>query len=304
MKGKEDRWRQGCQCDLRVQRNNRSVRMHSHHLSSLSLVFVAIRPDTVPAMQATKPTTSSRSHRKFVTRTASILLRAKALILSDSDSDDLQSSESSGRPCKAVRKKVKHSRRSKGSSDHCLSLSFDHSHPVCGPLYGKRKRCSTMTFTTSGEQSVPCKSLSHTKSAESQKMDLSCSPCNKSCFADCMELDQDETSSLSDTSIECNSQNYDEADDEQSDFNEVLEKSKDLPTASTSRPPAQRSISHQSHQSTSKIRSAPVLRNPFATITASSSDRIERTSSIGSSSLWKKRRRSLLPEKCVNNVSF
>lgn len=251
-------------------------------------------------MQASKATTS-RAHRKFVTRTASILLRAKALILSDSDSDELQSSESSGRPCRAVRKKIKHNRRSKASGDHCLSLSFDHltgpSTHSGTPLYGKRKRCSTLTFTTSGEQSLPCKSGSHMRPAETQKMDTSCSPCNKGCFADCMELDQEETSSLSDTSVECHSQNYDEADDEQSDFNEVLEKSRNLPTASSSRSSGQRS----QHQS-AKVRSAPVLRNPFATITASSSDRMERTSSIGSSSLWKKRRRSLLPEKCVTSV--
>ena len=286
--------------------NKRQAATSAHAPSVICLLTVAhltLCPQTGRAMQATKPAIS-RSHRKFVTRTASILLRAKALILSDSDSDELQSSESSGRPCRAVRKKMKHNRRSKASGDQCLSLSYGHmtgpsSHSVT-PLYGKRKRCSTLTFTTSGEQSVPCKSVSHTqRSAESQKMDTSCSPCNKSCFGDCMELDQEETSSLSDTSVECNSQNYDEADDEQSDFTEVLEKSRHLPTASSSsRSSAQRSSQHQS----AKIRSAlPVLRNPFATITASSSDRMERTSSIGSSSLWKKRRRSLLPEKCVNN---
>lgn len=261
-------------------------------------------------MQAVSKPVPGRGHRKFVTRTASILLRAKALILSDSDSDELQSSESSGRPCRAARKKIKHNRRSKGSGDACLSLSYDHlpgpagHHSSSTPLYGKRKRCSTLTFTTSGEhnhqpQSLQCKSVSHTKSGELQKMDISCSPCNKSCYADCMELDQEETSSLSDTSVECNSQNaYDEADDEQSDFNEVLEKNRNLPSvtsSSSTRSSGQRS----QHLSSSKIRSAPVLRNPFATITASSSDRMERTSSIGSSSLWKKRRRSLLPEKCA-----
>lgn len=261
-------------------------------------------------MQATKPI-SGRSHRKFVTRTASILLRAKALILSDSDSDDeLQSSESSGRPCRAVRKKVKHNRRSKASGDACLSLSYDHlsgpagHHSSSTPLYGKRKRCSTLTFTNSGDQSIPCKSVSHIRPSESQTMEISCSPCNsKGYFMDCMELDHDETSSLSDTSVECNSQNpYDEADDEQSDFNEVLEKTKSSTSTSASTTTTTKSSGQRSqHPSSSKIRSAPVLRNPFATITASSSDRMERTSSIGSSSLWKKRRRSLLPEKCATS---
>lgn len=260
-------------------------------------------------MQAAKPPVS-RSHRKFVTRTASILLRAKALILSDSESDDLQSSESSGRTCRAARKKVKHNRRSKASGDAFLSMSHEHlagpSTNTSTPLYGKRKRCSTMTFTSSsGEHPISCKSMAHTRTADSQKMDTSCSPSGKACFVDCMELDQDDTSSLSDTSVECGGPNYDEADDEQSDFphHEVMDKNKLntlLPSSSPTRLVVSQRSQHQSRSSRSGA--APVLRNPFASISASSSDRMERTSSIGSSSLWKKRRRSLLPEKCVTSL--
>ena len=273
-------------------------------------------------MQSAKP---SRAHRKFVTRTASILLRAKALILSDSDSDDhsLQSSESSGRPCRVARKKLKHGRRVKSVGDTCptgLSSSYDQSaagHATATtttPLYGKRKRCSTLTFTTSGEHSsLPCRSSVSSRAAAAAadghlKMDTSCSPCGRSCFADCMELDQEDTSSLSDTSVECGSRNYDEADDEQSDFHEVLEKSKHLSSPrdeSSSAPvaPAAAATSCVPRvPRSSRIRSTPVLRNPFAAITASTSDRMERSSSIGSSSLWKKRRRSLLPEKTLTSV--
>lgn len=261
----------------------------------------------------------SRGNKKFVTRTASILLRAKALILSDSESDDhsLQSSESSGRPARANRKKVKQTRRCKSlkaTGDQCSSSGWlyeshtSSGHPISTPLYGKRKRCSTMTvmsFSGSGEQQsnpMACasKSGSWSHSRSDGQMDVSCSPSARFSLADSMELDQEETSSLSDTSTECGSQHYDEADDEQSDFNEVLEKSKDLSQQTTTTRPVHQNRVQSSHQS--KIRShaaAPVLRNPFATITASTSDRIERSASGGSSSLWKKRRRSLVPDKCV-----
>lgn len=227
-----------------------------------------------PSSRITKP----------VARSASILLRSKVLILSDSESDDGDSSarsaalpttatSSSANSSSLNRKKLKKQRRKKGDKQP-LVAGNPFSLNQC---FGKRKRSTTISFSMSGESAAGTSGHGHNGETVTNGNGDNVNTMAMEC-----ERYDIESSSLSDSSInsDYDSKQFEEADDEQTD----LEGMANLPHAKSSR------IRH-SHISKT------VMRNPFALVTASESTP-HTSSSYGSSGvassapLWKRRRRN------------
>lgn len=242
---------------------------------------------------------------KPVTRSASILLRSKVLILSDSESEEEENSQSNPADdddnnsqrnnnnsnscqtrCRSVnslnRKKSKQKRSTKkmdvtsstGSfgagveytqhhhaphhHNHAKQLGTNHSSPAGAfgsgtsgnlnqqQIFGKRKRSTTTSFSHSGESvhhhhsSASSTGITsdthhhHHHSHSGNKMDISTGEPGEKSLND-MECDSYDSSSLSESSVNSEyEQTFDEADDEQSDFYEVM--SHTGPVASNSSP--------------------------------------------------------------------
>ena len=218
---------------------------------------------------------------KPVARSASILLRSKVLILSDSESEEEHSQSSRGSESRS-KSGQSSSRKAKGRKSRKKSIGANavkgfcpfggetnygnlsvpghsglqvHSAPVTS---GKRKRSTTTSFSASGEHS------DHHHHHHGNKMDTT------DTTIDTMDMDNVyDSSSLSESSIgtDCEGQAYDEADDEQSDFYEVMSRvGGDDGSGDMSGRPAGRKYHHHHHRASKPMM---VPRNPFATITAS-----------------------------------
>ena len=206
----------------------------------------------------------SIKNHKPVARSASILIRSKLLILSDSESDDESNSginnkmsQLSARKGKRVNKQ-KHLNNSICPKDvNRIGLQMAlHSSSYTG----KRKRSSTISETN--------QSLNSNLSVNGIQMDC--------------DNDMTDGSSLSESSDECSSEVNFDGDDEQSDFYEVMTK-----TNKTNQ--RQR---HHNHLHTSRgiDFAVPSVRNPFLTMGLSTPSSY--SSSLSSASvLWKRRRR-------------
>jgi hypothetical protein len=219
-----------------------------------------------PSSRVTKP----------VARSASILLRSKVLILSDSESDDGDSSarsainpgSSSANSSSLNRKKLKKQKRKKSDKP-----SLVPTNPFAlNQCFGKRKRSTTISFSMSGESAGTSgtgdASMTNGKS-DTTGMAMEC------------ESYEFDSSSLSDSSInsDYDGKHFEEADDEQTDFE---------------------GISTLPHTKSARVRhshgSKPILRNPFALVTANESTPSSSFTSAGSSAaLWKRRRRNQWP---------
>ena len=207
---------------------------------------------------------SVRNH-KPVARSASILIRSKLLILSDSESDESncginsKMSQLSARKGKRVNKKNNHLSKTLCPKDiDRISLQ----NPLHSSYTGKRKRSSTISETN--------QSLNPNLSVNGLQMDC--------------DNDMTDDSSLSESSDECNSEINCDGDDEQSDFYEVMAKSNK--TNQRQR--------HHNHMHTSRgiDFAVPSARNPFLTMGLSSPSSSSYSSSLTSANiLWKRRRR-------------
>lgn len=258
------------------------------------------------------PKKSSRNG-KPVARSASILLRSKVLILSDSESEEEHSQSSRGSESRS-KSGQSSSRKGKGRKSRKKSVGVNsvkgfcpfggetnygnlsvpgysglqvHSAPVTS---GKRKRSTTTSFSASGEHS------DH-HHHHGNKMETSDT-------IDTMDMDNVyDSSSLSESSTgtDCEGQGYDEADDEQSDFYEVMSRvgGEDGRSDMSGRPGG-RKYHHHHHHHHRASKPMMVPRNPFATVTASPppgpSSSVPASSSAGSTPsaavYWKRRKRN------------
>jgi len=194
----------------------------------------------------------SQKNHKPVTRSASILIRSKLLILSDSESDDDTKNRLLARKCKRINKKQNNLNKNLYTNERQLNDKLRLQMQLT--YTGKRKRSSTI-----GEPNQSNSSITQ------------------------MECDTaiSETSSLSETSDDYDSDNNFDGDDEQSDFYEVIAKSKN-------------NTKQRHHNHSRPIDFAvPSARNPFLTMGLSSSSNTSSYSSSLSSAnmLWKRRRR-------------
>lgn len=207
-----------------------------------------------------------RSH-KPVARSASILIRSKLLILSDSESDeesnggiDNKMSQLSARKGKRGNKKQNH--LNKSGCDQEINGSALQMALSSSSYTGKRKRSSTISEANH--------SVHNNVSANGIQMDC--------------DNDMTDGSSLSDSSDDYNSEVNFDGDDEQSDFYEVMAKS----NKSNQR---QRHHNHM-HNPRAIDFAVPSVRNPFLTMGLSSAPSASYSSSLSSASaLWKRRRR-------------
>lgn len=217
---------------------------------------------------------SSTRLTKPVARTASILLRSKVLILSDSETDDedssLRSDKSGGQEPQAGsslrRKKVKKHKRKKPDKQGLIAGNPFGNLNQCS---GKRKRSTTISFTLSGESAggPGGDPMQTTSDGLAQSME---------CEA------YDYSSSISESSVNSDIERpFEEADDEQSDFYEVISK-----TSSHNKGKSSKGHHHR----------PPMAKNPFALVTASESSTPSSSFTSGSSALlWKRRRRNQWP---------
>ena len=208
-----------------------------------------------------------RSH-KPVARSASILIRSKLLILSDSESDDgsncgidYKMSQLSARKGKRGNKKQNH--LNKGLSHNGLDTNGLALQMALHSSYtGKRKRSSTISEANQG--------LNTNLSMNGIQMDC--------------DNDMTDGSSLSESSDDYTSEVNFDGDDEQSDFYEVMAKS----NKSNQR---QRHHNHL-HNPRAIDFAVPSVRNPFLTMGLSSASSSSYSSSLSSANvLWKRRRR-------------
>jgi hypothetical protein len=208
----------------------------------------------------------SVKNHKPVTRTASILIRSKLLILSDSESDDdhncginSKMSQLSARKGKRINKKQNNLNKSLCQNQTNQFRLQMQSH--CSPYVGKRKRSSTISEANQSSNT------------------------NQSLNGIQMECDNNisDTSSLSESSDDYNSDVNFDGDDEQSDFYEVI--------AKTNKNNKQRHHNH-SHIGRAIDFAVPSARNPFLTMGLSSSSNSSYNSNLSSANmLWKRRRR-------------
>jgi len=196
----------------------------------------------------------SQKNHKPVTRSASILIRSKLLILSDSESDDDTKNQLLARKCKRINKKQNNLSKNLYTNERQLNDKLRLQMQLT--YTGKRKRSSTISEPN---QSNPNPSITQ------------------------MECDTaiSEASSLSETSDDYDSDNNFDGDDEQSDFYEVIAKSKNCTKPR-----------HHNHSRPIDF-AVPSTRNPFLTMGLSSSSATSSYSSSLSSAnmLWKRRRR-------------
>lgn len=211
----------------------------------------------------------SKSHRntKPVARSASILLRSKGLILSDSESDEEENGDnspglslkSSLDKCYSKKQKIKKHKR---KTDHEL-----HQQQFSNPLqqcFGKRKRSATLSSTTGPDASDANNVTEWSNDLfQTQKMDC--------------DLSYEGSSDLSESSID--SDQWNEADDEQSDFYEVISRTNKEPSTKRSQ---------------FKYNAIPIPKNPFAIVSAniSSPSSSYNSGTSASNILWKRRRRN------------
>lgn len=192
-----------------------------------------------------------KSH-KPVTRSASILIRSKLLILSDSESEDESANAKINGKMSLLGKKMKQ-RLSKKKDKLRLEQERQRPNPQLNTnssdgLTGKRKRSSTI--------SDGCSSGAAGGHSTTQ-----------------MECDESDSSSLSETPY--NSDVNCDGDDEQSDFYEVIAKSS-------------KSSSKSRHNHHPRHEFNIPTRNPFMTMGLSSPGT---SNSTASSIIWKRRRR-------------
>lgn len=195
-----------------------------------------------------------KSH-KPVTRSASILIRSKLLILSDSESEDESANAKINGKMSLLSKKMKQRLSKKKDKLRIeqerqkLCYQQQLNTNSSDGLTGKRKRSSTISDGCSS-------SLSTTGHSTSQ-----------------MECDESDSSSLSETPY--NSDVNCDGDDEQSDFYEIITKSS-------------KSSSKSRHNHHPRHEFNIPTRNPFMTMGLSSPGT---SNSTASSIIWKRRRR-------------
>ncbi|KAI1304128.1 hypothetical protein HDE_01988 [Halotydeus destructor] len=270
--------------------NNSSSRSVFEHKRDLSHIT---RRGSMSSLNA-----KSRPTRP-VTRSASILLRSKVLILSDSESEDNEDNMASAsvpatepasiqdkiaNVSSLKRRNVRKNRHKKTVADKKL-LGSGNPFASSNQCSGKRKRSATISMSMSTD-------LSSSGHHHGQRVTdgQSAGPGDANMAMDCECF---ESSSLSETSDD--EYHYDEADDEQSDFYEVMAKTG---CSSSSSSANQLSPSSTRHHGRSKYtnHSLPLHKNPFALITASTSS--TPSSSFNSSSsnvIWKRRKRNQWP---------
>lgn len=207
-----------------------------------------------------------KSH-KPVARSASILIRSKLLILSDSESDeesngglDIKGTQPSTRKGKRANKKQNHLNKSLCHNEgNGLALQMAlHS----SSFTGKRKRSSTIS-----------------EANQSVNTNLSVNGIQMDC-----DNDMTDDSSLSESSDDYTSEVNFDGDDEQSDFYEVM-------TKSNKTNQRQRHHNHM-HNPRAIDFAVPSVRNPFLTMGLTSAPSSSYSSSLSSANvLWKRRRR-------------
>jgi len=207
----------------------------------------------------------SAKNQKPVARSASILIRSKLLILSDSESDDDSNGGLNSKTNQMSARKAKRVNKKQNPLNAKMCPQECHTNGIQMALHssytGKRKRSSTIS-----------------EANHSSNTNLTLNGIQMDC-----DNDMTDTSSLSESSDDYNSDNNFDGDDEQSDFYEVIKSNK-----STQR---QRHHNH-SHSSRAMDFAVPSTRNPFLTMGLSSATSSSYSSSLSSASmLWKRRRR-------------
>ncbi|XP_015788666.1 uncharacterized protein LOC107365640 [Tetranychus urticae] len=233
---------------------------------------------------------------KPVLRSASILLRSKKLILSDSESDE----EKSGDPlcyqnkeikeipgpfgdCGSLSRKhrMKKHKRKKESKDERLFGQLCVGQTSFAQYFGKRKRSTTVNQQSTSNFSEDSHNILDEHGNNGNSCELNSMDCeSQSC----------DSSSLSESV--CDSDHFVEADDEQSDFYEVMSRSnRDICKPSSSgncdTPESSKSISRTKYSP-----SIPIPQNPFASVPPTPSSSYNSLTGGSSSILWKRRRRN------------
>ncbi|XP_054165913.1 uncharacterized protein LOC128963431 [Oppia nitens] len=201
--------------------------------------------------------------QKPVARSASILIRSKLLILSDSESDESNCGSNSKTNQMSARKAKRNNKKQNPLNSKTLYQKDYHNNGYQMSLHstsytGKRKRSSTISEPNHSSTST-----------------------NVSIQMDC-DNDMTETSSLSETSDDYNSDYDFDGDDEQSDFYEVIKTNKT--------PQRQRHHNH-SHTSRAIDFAVPSVRNPFLTMGLSPASTSFNSTFSSANMLWKRRRR-------------
>ncbi|XP_053214618.1 uncharacterized protein LOC128397875 isoform X1 [Panonychus citri] len=245
---------------------------------------------------------------KPILRSASILLRSKKLILSDSESED--GGDKSGDPLCLIppqskemkeipgpfgdypaslsrKHRMKKQKRKKESKDERLFGQLCVGQSNFNQYFGKRKRSTTVNnqqSTSGGIDETHGMNDDHgNNGGNSNSYQLNSMDCESQ--SDC------DSSSLSESV--CDSDHFAEADDEQSDFHEVMSRSKkDIcqPSSSNNCGPIGNSTSKPIFR-TKYSPSIPIPQNPFASVPSTPSSSYNSLTG-GSSVLWKRRRRN------------
>ncbi|RWS27567.1 hypothetical protein B4U80_05187 [Leptotrombidium deliense] len=221
---------------------------------------------------------NQKRQNKPVSRSASILLRSQVLVLSDSDSDDFGNSNAGNEEdklrlttgqvynCLSLTRKsrMKKHKRKKDEKEHKFChLTIGQSH--YNQYYGKRKRSTSVFANVTDDTTHTTVSGDSASNAFNQHQSMDCDDSSA------------DSSSLSESEIE--SDQIAEADDEQSDFYEVISRSN-------------KEMSAKSFQKGKLHHSVPIPRNPFASVPSTPSSSFNSMSSSSAALLWKRRRRN------------
>ncbi|RWS07292.1 hypothetical protein B4U79_03188 [Dinothrombium tinctorium] len=251
--------------------------LHSANNSASSVNLILNAGNKVKKSSSQK--SAQKKSNKPVARSASILLRSKVLVLSDSDSEEFDANGIGNEEdrlrlttglvynCLSLTRKsrMKKHKRKKDEKEHKFSqLSISQSN--YNQYYGKRKR-STSLFANGVDEGAH--SNDATSSAFNQHQSMDCDDSSA------------ESSSLSES--ECETDHFVEADDEQSDFYEVMSRTSEDPSTRTTLKCTSKSKYYHS---------IPIPRNPFASVPTTPSSSFNSLNSSSTSILWKRRRRN------------
>ena len=227
---------------------------------------------------------------KPVARCASILLRSKGLILSDSDSEEIDESPEHKRANESIesghqasslsisrKHRMKKQKRKTDKAENQLSIaSYNHNQ-----YFGKRKR-STSLFSHSVEDASGSTNENKTGNVNESHLPADVTT-NRQQKMDCDSQSYD-SSSLSESLY--SSDQFFDADDEQSDFYEVISRTGHQQKVSSANQKYQKQGKSKYHTS------IPIPKNPFASVPSTPSSSCNSSNCLSSALIWKRRRKN------------